>query len=165
MSLARYTSPELLIPQLHGRDAAAVIAELCSTLQRAGRVKDLLAFYNQVISRELLGSTATRGGWATPHARSAEIERLCFAVGRTSEPVRWPENSGVEVHLVFLFAVPEENVDPYLNLLSGITRLTEDPLQLDGLLAALDSQAMFEVFRQIPLRKARPVPLARQIPI
>ncbi len=159
MPLAQFTSPELLIPQLRGRDAAAVIAELCSTLERAGRLKELLPFYNQVISRELLGSTATSAGWATPHARSADIERLCFAVGRTSESLRWPQNSGDEVHLIFLFAVPEAEITHYLGLLAGISRLEQDKLALDELLAAQDSEAMFEVFRHIPLRKPAPVPL------
>jgi mannitol/fructose-specific phosphotransferase system IIA component (Ntr-type) len=155
MSLALYTDPELMIPQLRSKDAAAVIAELCSTLHRTGRVENLLPFYNEVISRELLSSTATPSGLAIPHARSPQIEQLCFVVGRSPEPVVWLGQKGPGVHLVFLFAVPENEIAAYLSLLAGFSKLTQDKLRLESLLAAPDRQAMFDVLRHTPARKSR----------
>ena len=68
-TVADYTEPSLMVPLLRSRDAAGVTAELCSTLDRQGRLSDLLPFYHAVISHEALSSTAMSPGWAMPHAR------------------------------------------------------------------------------------------------
>jgi mannitol/fructose-specific phosphotransferase system IIA component (Ntr-type) len=108
-----------------------------------------------VISRELLSSTAAASGLAIPHARSLQIKRLCFVVGRSPEPVVWLGQKGQGVHLVFLFAVPENEIAAYLSLLSGFSKLTQDKRRLESLLAAPDRQAMFDVLQQTPVRKSR----------
>jgi mannitol/fructose-specific phosphotransferase system IIA component (Ntr-type) len=104
-TVADYTEPSLMVPLLRSRDAAGVTAELCSTLDRQGRISDLLPFYHAVISHEALSSTAMAPGWAMPHARLAVVRRLSFALGRTAEPLVW--FGGEPVNMVFLFAVPE----------------------------------------------------------
>jgi mannitol/fructose-specific phosphotransferase system IIA component (Ntr-type) len=156
MTLSRYTTQELMIPRLRSRDAAAIIAELCSVMHREQRVKDLLPFYNDVISRETLSSTATSPGWAMPHARGDDLERLSFAVGLTAEPLTWFGDTGELVSVVFLFAVPESETASYLRLLSGFSRLSRDPLIVQRLLQASDSRMMFDLLEQIPLRRPRP---------
>jgi mannitol/fructose-specific phosphotransferase system IIA component (Ntr-type) len=153
-AVADYTEPSLMVPLLRSRDAAGVTAELCSTLQRKGRLVDLLPFYHDVISREALSSTVISPGWALPHARIAGIPRLCFVLGRTAEPLAW--FGGEPVSMVFLFAVPEREAAAYLSLISGLARLSQDRLRLERLADAPDSRTMFELFREIPLPKRRP---------
>ena len=88
-------------------------------------------------------------GWAVPHARLAGIPRLSFALGRTAKPLAW--FGGQPVHTVFLFAVPETEAAAYLNLISGLAKLSQDRLRREHLADASDSPAMFEVLQGIPL--------------
>jgi mannitol/fructose-specific phosphotransferase system IIA component (Ntr-type) len=152
-TVADYTEPSLMVPLLRSRDAAGVTAELCSTLERLGRVGELLPFYHAIISHEALSGTVISPGWALPHARIAGIPQLCFALGRTAEPLVW--FGGEPVNTVFLFAVPENQAGAYLHLISGLMRLGQDRLRLDRLADAPDSETMFEVLREIPLPKRR----------
>jgi len=46
MTLADFTSPGMIIPHLRGQDATSVIQELSQSMQREGRVPDLLPFYH-----------------------------------------------------------------------------------------------------------------------
>jgi mannitol/fructose-specific phosphotransferase system IIA component (Ntr-type) len=146
-TVADYTEPSLMVPLLHSRSAAAVTAELGSSLQRQRRIGDLLPFCQAVLSRESLSSTAMAPDWALPHARMAGISRLAFALGRTAEPVRW--FGGEAVSLVFLFAVPETDAGAYLGLLSSLAKLAQDPLRLKYLADAGDSRTMFQVLQEI----------------
>ncbi|MCX6916513.1 MAG: PTS sugar transporter subunit IIA [Verrucomicrobia bacterium] len=150
-AVADYTEPSLMLPLLRRRDAAAATAELCSLLQRLGRISDLLPFYHAVLSHESLSSTAISPGWAMPHARLAGISQLSFALGRTAEPLAW--FGGEPVSLVFLFAVPECDGGAYLNLIASLARLSQDRLRLARLADAPDSRSMFEVLQEIPLPK------------
>jgi PTS system nitrogen regulatory IIA component len=151
-TLAQFTRPSLLIPQLRQQEPAGVVGELCSLLHREGQVVELLPFYNAVIAHETASSTATAPGWAMPHARLESLPRLCFAVGRSATPLAWFGEADEPVQLVFLCAVPEHESGTYLALISGLAKLNRDPLRLRRLLEAPESQAMFDLLAQIPVR-------------
>jgi mannitol/fructose-specific phosphotransferase system IIA component (Ntr-type) len=157
-SVADYSELSLMVPLLRSRDGAGVTAELCSMLERQGRIGDLLPFYHAIISHEAVSSTAMSPGWALPHARVAGIPRLCFALGRTAEPLRW--FGGEMVSMVFLSAVPQNQAAAYLSLISGLAKLSQDHARLERLTDASDSEAMLEVLREIHLPKRRSAALA-----
>ena len=129
----------------------AVLAELCVHLERCGRLKDQLSFYNAVMSREWLSSTAMPPGWAVPHARIPGLPRLAFALGRSSTPLAWPDSNGLGVSLVFVFAVPEDDAATYMRLLAALARLSQNPAQCRALLEAPDGRSLFELLQQVPL--------------
>ena len=161
-TLASFTSPGLIVPQLRGRDSAAVIGELGSRLQGEDRLNDPLSFYNAAMSREWLSSTAMAPGWALPHARMKGLPQLAFALGRSTEALNWPGAGGVAVRLVFLFAVPEADGASYLTLISGLAKLSRDPARCQSLLQAPDPQAIFEVLQQVPLAQLSSAPARNQ---
>ena len=144
-----------MVPLLRSRDAAAVTAELCSTLQRQGRVSDLLPFYHAVISHEALSSTFNSPGWALPHARIAGIPQLSFRAraDRRAAGLVWRANWS---SWSFLLAVPESEAAVYLGLISGLAKAAPGPRAPGTPGDAPDSEAMFEVLQEIPLPKRRP---------
>jgi Phosphoenolpyruvate-dependent sugar phosphotransferase system, EIIA 2 len=83
VSLADYTGPGLIVPQLREGDTAGIISELSQVLQRQGAVPDVLPFYQSALNQELLTSSALDCGLAFPHARLGGIKRVKFALGRT----------------------------------------------------------------------------------
>lgn len=152
-SLADYTTPGLLIPRLDSRTASGAIAELCARLEFEGRIHDALAFYDAVLSRETLCSTAAAPGWALPHARVRGLSQLSVALGLRAEPITW--YSGEAVQMVFLFAVPDDQAANHLRLISALARLSREPLQLERLLRSKDGESMLQVLQEIPLRQSR----------
>jgi len=155
-SLADYTSLELLLPKLQSRDSAQALKELCGRLEYAGKVPNSALFYNAVMAREKLSSTATSPGWAMPHSRIQGLSELSFALGMSPEPMEWLGNSAVPVSMIFLFAVPETEIGSYLRVISGLARLNRKPALLSELLRVVDSQAMLELLRQISVGEVRP---------
>src|SRR6266404_3846180 len=151
-TLADFTSPRLLIPNLSGTDAAAVIQELSQAMRREGRVPDLLPFYHAALNREFLVSTETEAGMAFPHARIAALQEVSFALGRSREPLAWSTRGMGSVRLVFLIAVPANDSTRYLSLISGLARLAKEPQAVEKLYCATDPLQMFEVLQQTKLR-------------
>jgi PTS system nitrogen regulatory IIA component len=142
---------------LRGRDAAGVIQELSSALQREARVPDLLPFYHAALNREFLASTDMEAGMAFPHARVSGLEQLCFALGRSGESLVGRAGGVASVRLVFLLAVPATDATQYLLLIAGLARLSKDARLVDQLRSASDGVAMLEVLRQVHL----PIPPKR----
>lgn len=149
-----------MVPELESQAGAAVIAELCSVLQRQGRLSDPAAFYDAVMTRELMSATSIAPGWALPHARLKGLAQLSFALARSSQPLFWFGEAGFRLRTVFLFAVPEAEALTYLNLIAAVARLSQNPVLLEQLVRAPDRQSMFEVLQHVPLRQRGPAAVA-----
>lgn len=154
-TLANYTSPALMVPALQSRAPKEVIAELCSTLQRDGQLSDKASFYDAVMARELMSATSISPGWALPHARLKGLAQLSFVMARSSQPLVWFGENGLRVQTVLLFAVPEAEAKTYLSLIAAVAKLSQNDGLVEQLLRAPDSQSMFAVLRQVPLRQPR----------
>ena len=153
VSLADYTGPGLIVPQLREGDAAGIISELSQVLQRQGAVPDVLPFYQSALNQELLTSSALDCGLAFPHARLSGIKRVKFAFGRTPAPIAWGAKSSWPVQLIFLLAVPATDAAGYLHLLASLARLGQQPDVLAQLRAAENVEAILAVLGNIRMRQ------------
>ncbi|HZR21186.1 MAG TPA: PTS sugar transporter subunit IIA [Verrucomicrobiae bacterium] len=151
-TLADYTRPELVAPQLRQRDTAGIISELCQVLQAQRCVADVLPFYHTTLNHELLSNSALECGIALPHGRLSGVKHLQFAFGRTPEPVIWGSKGSCRVQLIFLLAVPATDAAGYLHLLASVARLAQQPDSLAQLRLADTPQAVFAVLQKIRLR-------------
>jgi mannitol/fructose-specific phosphotransferase system IIA component (Ntr-type) len=154
ITLADFTSPDLIVPQLRGHDAAAVIQELSQALQRENRLTDLLPFYHAALNREFMVSTDMEAGMAFPHARLPALKELSFAFGRSAQPLVWGAKSTSPVRLVFLSAVPATDSTQYLAVVSGLARLAKDDRLVQKLHAAQDVCEIMDVLKQVELRSS-----------
>lgn len=159
MTLANFTSPGLIIPRLHGRDATTVIQELAAAMQQEGRVPDGESLCRAALSRECQGGTDMEDGMAFPHARLAGLKELSFALGRSDKLLDWGTENVRPVRLVFLLAVPAMDYAQYLRLISGLARLSKDGPLVKQLHAAQDASQVIELLRQVELKAgSKPTP-------
>ncbi|MGO8766599.1 MAG: PTS sugar transporter subunit IIA [Limisphaerales bacterium] len=152
VSIADYTRPELIVPQLRECDAAGIIGELSQRFHAGGVIGDVLSFYQAVVNHEFLSNSALLAGIATPHGRSTQVNRLTVAMGRTSEPVVWGMKESLSVEYVFLLAVPSTDASNHLSLLSGIAAFGRRPDMLARLHTAADARGIFELLKEISMR-------------
>jgi mannitol/fructose-specific phosphotransferase system IIA component (Ntr-type) len=152
LSLANYTRPKLIVPQLRERDAAGIISELSQVLQREGCLSDVLPFYHTALNQELMANSALECGIALPHGRLNGVKQLQFAFGRAPEPVIWGSKGSGPVQLVFLLAVPATDAACYLHLLASLARLGQQAERVDELRAAQDATAVIAVLEKIRIR-------------
>jgi len=152
VSLAAYTQPELIVPELRERDTAGIISELSHLLQRRGCVPDVLPFYHAALNRELLSNSAISCGIAFPHGRLAGVKQLQFAFGRARAPVIWGPKNSWPVQLVFLLAVPATDAASYLQVLSSLAKLGQEHDALAALRTASTAESVMAVFDSVKLR-------------
>lgn len=152
MTLADFTAPGLVVPQLRGRDVAGVIQELGEALRNGRRVPDLRAFCQAALERERLVSTDTEAGMAFPHARLDAVHTLTFAFGRATQLLPWRPGAGASVRFVFLIAVPPADSAQYLQLISGLVRLSKDASARTALETAPATPDLVQVFARVSVR-------------
>lgn len=150
-TLADYTRPGLLVPQLREHDTAGIIGELSQALQREGCIPDLLPFYHAALNQELLANSVVECGLAFPHARLNGVKHLRFALGRAPREVLWAAKGCWPVEFVFLLAVPATDAASYLHLLASLARLGQEPQLLSRLRRTESAAGMLAVLEQVKL--------------
>lgn len=132
---------------------ADALNELCQRLLQEGRIADSERFHAAALNRELLSSTVVAPGWAMPHARISDAKELCFALGKTTAPMRWFGNGEHLVRLVFLFAIPDRSAGEYLSLVSGLAQLSQDEASCERLVTSTSADAIISVLKEAKLNR------------
>src|SRR6476660_2102407 len=97
--------------QLKSRRQANALRELIGLLEKTGSVLQPAEFLAQVLAREKVNSTlAEKNGVAFPHARTALVDQIALAVGRSHAGIPWNDN-GERARLIFVVAVPQRLVN------------------------------------------------------
>jgi len=78
--------------------------------------------FEELMSRERLGSTGLGEGVAIPHCRIA-CEKIHAACLTLDQPVDYDAIDGEPVDLIFILLVPPEETSAHLELLSDLARL------------------------------------------
>lgn len=94
------------------------------------------AIFDAFIAREKLGSTCLGGGVAIPHGRIEDLDEIALAILRTNDPVTFDTPDNRRARLFFAVAIPQNDPDRYLDVLSDIATLLKDRDAKDALLNA-----------------------------
>ena len=103
--------------------------------------------FDSLFAREKLGSTGLGQGIAIPHGRIKGLKQAAGAFLRLATPVPFDSPDGRPVNLLFVLLVPEQATEEHLQILSELAqRFAERPFR-EALLAATDSAAVVDLFR------------------
>ena len=132
--------------QLKSRREANALREIIGLLEKTGSVLQPGDFLAQVLARERVNSTLIENGVAFPHARTALVDQIALAVGRSRAGIPW-NDKGERARLIFVVAVPQRLVNDYLVLVGTLARITQTEQQRAALLAAATPAEFIETLR------------------
>jgi mannitol/fructose-specific phosphotransferase system IIA component (Ntr-type) len=132
--------------RLKSRRQANALREIIGLLEKTGSVLQPAEFLAQVLARERVNSTLIENGVAFPHARTALVDQIALAVGRSRAGIPW-NDKGERARLIFVIAVPQRLVNDYLVLVGTLARITQTEQQCEALLAALTPAEFIETLR------------------
>ncbi|MBQ3809750.1 MAG: PTS sugar transporter subunit IIA [Kiritimatiellae bacterium] len=120
VGVARFSAPELMVPELAGATPEAAIAELAGTLQAGKFVDDAAKLVQDAMARETTLPTGVGNGLAFPHVRGVEGGGLSLAFGVSRKGIKWGGADEKPVHFVFFSTIPTAVSMFYLRLLAGL---------------------------------------------
>lgn len=123
MDLTNLLKEETILLPLDVLTKEECIDKMAESMVKAGFVTDKVSYIETVLNREKTGSTGIGFGVAIPHGKSKGVAAPGLAFSRLSQPIDWQSLDGNPVSVVFLIAVPEENVgNEHLQILIAISR-------------------------------------------
>lgn len=145
--VARFSSIDLMFPQLNATNHADAITEIASKTAETGFVENRENFIEALLQREAMASTAVGSGIAFPHARGIRACGMTLAVGISKNGIDFGD--GEKVNLIFLSAVPTQTSMFYMELVSKIARYFGKPENAKKMITCETPEEMWKIFVKI----------------
>jgi len=150
MKLADIFCFDATVVDLQARDRDSVIAELVSSLDKAGRLGkgNCRNITRAVIKRENEASTGMGKGIAVPHVKDDAVEKVIGAIGRSVSGVDFCSLDKQPVYSVILLISPANNPDGHLRAMEVIFEHLRNEKFRNFLRQAKTSEAIEELLRE-----------------
>jgi mannitol/fructose-specific phosphotransferase system IIA component (Ntr-type) len=97
------------------------LEELLDCLVRVGRIRDKQPLLDQLIAREQIVSTGFENGFALPHVKTSEVQRIVCAVGLHAEGIDFDAIDGNPSRIFVLELAPEDATGPHLQFMASVS--------------------------------------------
>ena len=142
--IARFSSPDLMLPDLKGTTPDEVIAEFAAAFKDAGFIDNPARLAQQAIDRENLLGTGIGHGLAFPHVRGIEGGGLALAFGTSRAGVNFGGAESEPSHFIFFCTIPTAVSVFYLRLLAGLTESFTKEANREAALSALTPKDLWK---------------------
>ena len=124
MKFTDFVCFEATIPELQARNRDAAIAELISSLDKAGRLrkgrcKEVII---EMIKREKEASTGIGKGVAVPHVKHKAVKDMVAVIGLSSAGIDFFALDKQPVYSVILLISPVDDPDKHLRAMESVFR-------------------------------------------
>jgi PTS system nitrogen regulatory IIA component len=146
LSIQSYIDPKTII-FLDVQTPEEGIVELIHLLKKEGKISNPEMFYQAVLEREKIVSTAIGLGVAVPHAKLDEYNDFFIAIGiQKNRGIAWNAIDGSDVRIIFVIGGPANKQTEYLQILSKITEVIKDEDKRKKILSVKTAEEVSNVF-------------------
>lgn len=134
---------------LVGKDKYDVIHKIIRRMKKMEQIQDLRRFEEEVIRREKEIPTGLQMGAALPHARSRVVKQIVMAFARLKKGVDFGAESNEPARLIFLFGVPNNEINDYLKLVARLCKLLRQKNFRTKLLDAKKAEEVIDLLKKV----------------
>jgi len=136
MRITDLLKKDTILLDLESTSKDAVIDELVSKLDEAGRLNNKNDYKEAILQRESQSTTGIGEGIAIPHAKTAAVKIPAIAFGRSTAGIDYESLDGAPSHLFFMIAASEGANNAHLETLSRLSTLLMDEAFRKSILTA-----------------------------
>ncbi len=145
--IARFSSIDLMLPDLSADNHADALKELAMLTAEKGFVEDGEEFTEALLQREALASTAVGSKLAFPHARGISACGMTLSLGISRKGIDFGD--GEIVNLVLASAVPTQTSVFYMEMVSKIARYFGKAENTAKMIQCKTAEDMWKIFVKI----------------
>ncbi|MFV8570460.1 PTS IIA-like nitrogen regulatory protein PtsN [Marinobacter sp. SBS5] len=120
LTIDNILAPELTLCRVAASSKKRVLEFIAEHIHQQDESLNDTDIFNNLVSRERLGSTGIGEGIAIPHCRLDGLDRVIGVLMTLAEPVDFDSIDSQPVDIVFALVVPREATSEHLELLSQL---------------------------------------------
>ncbi len=145
MFLQDVISEKTIVTDVKSRIKDDILKEMVSVLAGSGILSDGNAFYDAVIERENLESTAIGDEIAIPHAKHDSVKKIFCCLGIIKDGAAFNALDGKPVKVFFLVASPAEMNREYIQIVAKAARLLKSGIMKQEILKAVSAKDVMKI--------------------
>ncbi len=125
MSLKAIIETKVIFTQLKSQNKSDVLRELTEELFKKNKIDNVEQFYEEIMKRELHGTTFLDNMIAIPHAKSSTVKEIAICFGVSNNSI----SNDIDYQVAksfFMIAVPEQAYEEHLEILSKLSQYLID---------------------------------------
>ena len=142
--VARFSSAELMLPQIVAEDRDGACAELIQLMADQGFIENPDDVLRAALRREAIVSTALEHGLAFPHVRGVAVGGLTFVLGLKKRGITFDPSKRQLTHIIFFIVIPSATSVFYLQVLAGLIETFQEKKARKQLLACKTPEEMWK---------------------
>lgn len=144
LTIENILAPDLALCRVQGTSKKRILEFIAEQVHRHDPGLDETQIFNNLVSRERLGSTGIGQGIAIPHCRLEGCERVVGVLITLEEGVPFDAIDNLPVDLLFALIVPKEATSEHLELLSQLAEKFNDRSFCDQLRQCTDAESLYK---------------------
>ena len=149
MQLADIITPERVVSKVQATSKKRALETISDIIATNSNTKmGANDIFDSLIARERLGTTAINHGVAIPHGRVKSSVDTIGAFVQLTDGIDCDAMDHKAVNLMFALLVPEESTEEHLQLLARLAKMFNNEELRKQLLAATDSQTLYDLLIQ-----------------
>lgn len=144
LTIDNILAPELTLCKVPASSKKRVLEFIAEQIHQHNSALSEGQIFNNLISRERLGSTGIGQGIAIPHCRLEGLEQVIGVLITLEETVEFDAIDNQPVDLVFALVVPREATSEHLELLSQLAEKFNERTFCDRLRQCEDANALYQ---------------------
>lgn len=117
-------------------------------IKRRGLISEERVILDELLKREVLGSTGLEKGIAVPHALSSTVKEPFVALAVVKEGLDFQAADRRPTHVVILILGSKDNPGMQLKILAHVCRLVKETKIVDKLKKASSAHEVCEIFKK-----------------
>jgi PTS system nitrogen regulatory IIA component len=143
LTIENILAPELTLCKVPASSKKRVMETIAEQIQHRDETLSDAQIFNNLVSRERLGSTGIGQGIAIPHCRLDGLDRVVGVLMTLEDGVGFDAIDNQPVDLIFALVVPKEATSEHLELLSQIAEKFNDRAFCDHLRQCTDGETLY----------------------
>ncbi|PAV25342.1 phosphotransferase IIA-like nitrogen-regulatory protein PtsN [Tamilnaduibacter salinus] len=143
LSIESILAPELTLCGVPGTSKKRILELIAENVARQYPELESTRIFNNLISRERLGSTGIGEGIAIPHCRLENCDRVVGVLMTLEDGISFDAIDHQPVDLVFTLIVPREATSEHLELLSQLAETFNNRTFCERLRQCEDSESLY----------------------
>lgn len=149
MKIHTLLTEDMIIPDLQAQERETVLEEMVRFLKDKNRIEKDKEFYERLMQREKLGSTAIGDGIAIPHCKLKEVETPIVALAVSRKGANFEAIDGKLTHIFFLVVSSPDNPGISLQILAAMAHLVRKSGGLQKkIMGAKNAGRILEIIRE-----------------
>lgn len=144
LTIDNILSPELTLCRVPASSKKRALEFIAEQINHEDNTLSETEIFNNLISRERLGSTGIGQGIAIPHCRLEGLDHVVGVLMTLEESVEFDSIDNQPVDLVFALVVPKEATSEHLELLSQLAEKFNERSFCDRLRQCEDARTLYE---------------------